>query len=193
MLAVEVFTGTPPFGQCTPTKAASNILAGDRPTMPGNAQAVGLTTEMWKLLENCWRKNHKRRPTMEEVVRRWQKFVEDDTDNNVPEDPLPGVSPEPGTSLPRAVTEASRPQVRPRDTRHRTASETPRNRWKPETLPLKPLSGFQPGTRFEAIQQGTRSRRGTESEVTQPQTQTSARQSSTGAVKPKRLWFCGLF
>ena len=36
---------------------------------------------MWKLLESCWLQNPKKRPTMEEVVRRWQKIVENDNNN----------------------------------------------------------------------------------------------------------------
>ena len=44
--------------------------------MPDNAQAVGLTDEIWKILESCWQQNPKKRPTMEEVVRRWQNLVE---------------------------------------------------------------------------------------------------------------------
>ena len=76
MLAVEVFTGEVPFEGQTSAMAASRVLRGERPEMPGNAQDVGLTGEMWKLLESCWQQDPEKRPTMDEVVRKWEKFVE---------------------------------------------------------------------------------------------------------------------
>jgi len=83
MLAVEVFTGAPPLKERMPAKAAYDILMGERPEMPGNAQVVGLTAEIWKLLEKCWHQNPGERPTMGEVVRRWRTFVEDSDDDSV--------------------------------------------------------------------------------------------------------------
>jgi len=83
MLAVEVLTGVPPLAGRRPAKAAYDILEGCRPDMPENAQAVGLTVEMWKLLESCWHQDPEERPTMEVVVRRWRKFVERNGGDNV--------------------------------------------------------------------------------------------------------------
>ena len=82
MLAMEVLTGAPPLAGRRPAKAAYDILEGCRPDMPGNAQAIGLTAEMWKLLESCWHQDPEERPTMEVVVRRWRKFVKHDNDDN---------------------------------------------------------------------------------------------------------------
>jgi len=82
MLAVEVFTGKVPFEEQKNEAVVLRISRGGRPEMPGNAQAVGLTGEMWKLLESCWQQNPKKRPTMKEVVRRWQGFVGNNSDNN---------------------------------------------------------------------------------------------------------------
>ena len=75
MLAVEVFTGKMPFDKQKNEAVVLSILRGDRPEMPKDAHAVGLTSEVWKLLESCWRQDPKKRPTMEEIVRRWQKIV----------------------------------------------------------------------------------------------------------------------
>ena len=83
MVVVEVFTGKLPFEGQKDEAVLLRILEGGRPEMPRNAQAVGLTEEMWKLLEACWQQNPKKRPTMKEVVRRWRKFVEHDDDNDV--------------------------------------------------------------------------------------------------------------
>ena len=75
MLAIEVFTGKVPFwGQKNKT-VAIRIAQGGRPNMPGNAWLVGLTSEMWKFLKICWHQNPKKQPTMDMVVRRWEKLV----------------------------------------------------------------------------------------------------------------------
>ena len=78
MFVVEVFTGKMPFEEQKNEAVLLRISRGGRPEMPENAQAVGLTGEIWKLLERCWQQNPKKRPTMAEVVRRWQMFVEND-------------------------------------------------------------------------------------------------------------------
>lgn len=82
MFAVEVFTGKIPFEEQKNEAVVLQISRGGRPVMPANAQAVGLTSEMWKLLESCWQQNPKKRPTMDEVVRRWEAFVEHNDDGN---------------------------------------------------------------------------------------------------------------
>ena len=81
MFAVEVFTGKIPFEEQKNEAVVLRISRGGRPEMPENAGAVGLTGEMWNLLENCWQQNPKKRPTMEMVVKRWEGFVENNGDN----------------------------------------------------------------------------------------------------------------
>jgi len=75
MLALEAFTGDVPFVGQTPTTAASRVLQGERPEIPQNAQEIGLTGEMWKLLESCWYQDPEKRPTVRKVIKRWRKFV----------------------------------------------------------------------------------------------------------------------
>ena len=82
MFAVEVFTGKVPFEEQKNEAVVLHISRGRRPEMPGNAQAVGLTGEVWKLLESCWQQSPKKRPTMEEVVRILQGFVGNSGDRN---------------------------------------------------------------------------------------------------------------
>ena len=82
MFAVEVFTGRMPFEKGRNEAIALRISQGGRPGLPENAQAVGLTDEMWKLIESCWQQDPEERPTMDEVVRRLREFVEHDDDNN---------------------------------------------------------------------------------------------------------------
>ena len=75
MVAVEVFTGEVPFGEILSITAALSILEGLRPSKPQNAGEVGLTDEMWKAIQKCWRKNPDKRPKVAEVVEQWQNFV----------------------------------------------------------------------------------------------------------------------
>ena len=82
MLMVETFSGAVPFGNLKSEMVVLRVLRGGRPERPRNAQAVGLTDEMWKLLQRCWQQDPDKRPTMEEVVRRWQKFVGRNNDGN---------------------------------------------------------------------------------------------------------------
>ena len=77
MFAVEVFTDKIPFEEQKHEAVVLRISQGGRPEMPGNAQAIGLTAEIWDLLESCWRQDLKKRPTMGDVVRSWQNFVGD--------------------------------------------------------------------------------------------------------------------
>ena len=77
MLGVEVFTGKIPFEGLRNEVVLLHISRGSRPEMPRNAHAVGLTVEMWKVLESCWQQNPKKRPEMREVVKKWEGFVED--------------------------------------------------------------------------------------------------------------------
>jgi len=170
MLAVEVFTGKIPFEGQTNETAVLLIARGDRPKMPENAQAVGLTGEIRKLLKGCWQQNPKKRPTMEDIVRRWEEFVENNNGDSVfipgcvqitlvirtsasvlfstshgrPREPRPPVGPIQGTSRPRLEAVATRPPTMPTAARLRTIPETARSRKKSEVA--------QQGTKFEAVQ-----------------------------------------
>ena len=83
MFAVEVFTGKIPFEEHKNEAVVLRISQGNRPEIPGNARDTGLTSEIWNLLESCWQQDPKKRPTMTDVVNRWQKFVGDDDDLTV--------------------------------------------------------------------------------------------------------------
>jgi len=78
MLAIGVITGKYPFEGCSDLNAARQISEGIRPERPQDAQDVGLTPKMWGLLEGCWSQDPARRPTIEEVVRACENFLEID-------------------------------------------------------------------------------------------------------------------
>jgi hypothetical protein len=77
MLAVEVFTGQVPLAEHENGAVVLRILEGVRPRTPENAQEVGLTAEMWKLIASCWQENPKKRPSIEKIVVRWRTFLND--------------------------------------------------------------------------------------------------------------------
>lgn len=84
MLAVEVFTGGVPFDDKRWNESVVLLISrGGRPRMPKNAHAVGLTAEMWELLQSCWHQDPKKRPMIEGVVRRWQEFIGNDNTSEV--------------------------------------------------------------------------------------------------------------
>jgi len=131
VLAYEIFTGTPPFKEQTHAKAAFRTLMGDRPEFPQNAEDVGLTIHMWELLQRCWHQDPIRRPTVEEIIRKLQKFIEHDnrydeyvqiarvvlTPSSVPFSPFydwlrktrSAAEPTPTISCPRVKSEAPQP------------------------------------------------------------------------------------
>lgn len=75
MLAVEVFSGKVPFGNLKNESVVIQISSGKRPSKPQAAEQLGLTAEMWKFIEKCWTGNPSKRPTIDEVVRTWEGFV----------------------------------------------------------------------------------------------------------------------
>jgi hypothetical protein len=75
MLAVEVFTGKVPFGNMKNESVVIQIANGKRPAKPQAAEQLGLTVEMWKFIEKCWTANPNKRPTIDDVVRALEGFV----------------------------------------------------------------------------------------------------------------------
>lgn len=88
MLGIELFTGRPPFEDCSEFAAPRLILNGRRPEFPQNAEALGLTGEVRQLLQKCWDQDPAQRLTIEEVVRSIQDLLRVDHTPQVP--PPPG-------------------------------------------------------------------------------------------------------
>ena len=89
MVGVEVFTCKLPFWQLRNEAVVLYIAAGRRPEKPEDAESVGLTDEMWKHLKKCWHQNHKHRPAAEEIVQKWQGFIQEGVqEGSDPDGPL---------------------------------------------------------------------------------------------------------
>ncbi|KAF9781255.1 kinase-like domain-containing protein, partial [Thelephora terrestris] len=64
-----VLTGSPPFAhRQKPEVAVDVVLEGKRPPRPKNSESLGITNEIWNLLEMCWAKNVASRPKVGQVV-----------------------------------------------------------------------------------------------------------------------------
>ena len=73
----KVFTGRHPLDETTAAVITSNIVDGDRPARPHEAQEIGLTDSVWNMAVRCWHQDPVQRPTMTEVVglaRKWPVF-----------------------------------------------------------------------------------------------------------------------
>jgi len=75
MLVVEVFSGKFPFRGMKNESVVVQIASGKRPTKLRAAEQLGLSAEMWKFVEKCWSASPNKRPTIDEVVRIWEGFV----------------------------------------------------------------------------------------------------------------------
>ena len=65
MVAFEIFSGQVPFSGSKAEDAVLKINKGKRPDI----QTLGLTSGRKKLIQSCWDRNPKKRPTMEHVVK----------------------------------------------------------------------------------------------------------------------------
>ena len=65
-----MLTGAPPFASRQKSELACQVvLRGERPHRPKNSESLGITDEIWGLLELCWAKEASSRPAADHVVR----------------------------------------------------------------------------------------------------------------------------
>ena len=68
ILPVQVLTGTTPFGKQTGLEVVLEVFGGVRPSKPSDALGLGLSNEVWELLEGCWHTKHELRPLVKDVL-----------------------------------------------------------------------------------------------------------------------------
>lgn len=64
----QVLTGEKPFHNVKPLELAYYVSSGVRPEKPANAEAIGISDSLWKLIQKCWDGERTRRPQIQEVV-----------------------------------------------------------------------------------------------------------------------------
>ena len=72
MVVYEVLTGLDPFNDKKDVAIFSLIrliVSGERPAKPSNAEEIGLGSQTWKLVKECWRSDSKNRPTVEQALK----------------------------------------------------------------------------------------------------------------------------
>ena len=65
----QVLTGEQPFSGFKTTELASKISSGFRPVRPENAEAIGISESLWRLIQKCWDSERTQRPQIREVVK----------------------------------------------------------------------------------------------------------------------------
>jgi hypothetical protein len=68
LILYKVLTGQQPFGNIKPLELSYHVSLGVRPEKPANAEAIGISDSIWKLIQKCWHGDKVRRPRIQEVV-----------------------------------------------------------------------------------------------------------------------------
>ena len=69
MVVYEVLSGRTPYAMHNPLVVAQRILSGERPGRPRGAQDARFTTELWEVLQLCWKAHPSDRPDLGVVLR----------------------------------------------------------------------------------------------------------------------------
>jgi len=68
MVAIEVFSGEIPFLGVGNQRVVSKVIAGDQPPRPAASPKVGLSDDIWAMMQTCWQHEPQKRPHIREVV-----------------------------------------------------------------------------------------------------------------------------
>ena len=70
MVVYEVLSGLTPYATHNPLLVTQRILNGERPVRPKGAQDAQFTTELWEVLQLCWKPHPDDRPDLSAVLLR---------------------------------------------------------------------------------------------------------------------------
>jgi len=70
MTIYQVLTGKRPFLQRRKARIICAVILGERPAKPKDAEDIGMTDDLWDLLEECWREDRRMRPNISGTQRR---------------------------------------------------------------------------------------------------------------------------
>ncbi|KAG5729731.1 Serine/threonine-protein kinase HT1 [Termitomyces sp. T112] len=104
----EIFTGERPFFEYPIySQIPEIVLNGKRPSRPTSASTPwtdwGLTEDKWRLMEECWLHDPMTRPTIDDVVRRIEGQMQEDTRPTASWAQIVLTRPRDEVSLPRAL------------------------------------------------------------------------------------------
>ena len=69
MVIYEVLSGRVPFDSCKDTLVILKVVGGERPKKPEGAQGAWFTTEIWAMLDLCWKPRPVDRPSSNDILR----------------------------------------------------------------------------------------------------------------------------
>jgi len=65
--ASQVLTGLRPFNRLYTYEPVPAVLRGERPEKPSGAESLGLSPELWGLVQLCWSESSSARPTVQQL------------------------------------------------------------------------------------------------------------------------------
>jgi hypothetical protein len=65
----QIFTGEIPFREYRNQKVVPMVIEGRRPKRPANSQGVGLSDEIWDMMQTCWDREPSNRPQIGDIVK----------------------------------------------------------------------------------------------------------------------------
>ncbi|KAH9832997.1 kinase-like domain-containing protein, partial [Rhodofomes roseus] len=69
MVMWELFTGRFPYDESRmDAQVLHKVLMGKRPLRPADATSLGLSTEVWEIMEKCWREDRRKRPRIHFIL-----------------------------------------------------------------------------------------------------------------------------
>ena len=76
MVVLEVLTGTVPFPRYNNLVVMRKIIEGEHPERPKGPEAVWFMDDLWAVLERCWSRKPKQRPTVGDVLKCLEQGLE---------------------------------------------------------------------------------------------------------------------
>jgi len=68
----QVLTGRQPFHHLGPYAVVVAVQKGERPRKPENAESLGFSDTLWRMVRMCWSESSSARPTAKELLRHLQ-------------------------------------------------------------------------------------------------------------------------
>lgn len=69
MTVHQVLTDKWPFFPKRETEIITAVVSGKRPPKPENAEEIGMTEDLWNLLQECWKEDQGMRPVISKIMR----------------------------------------------------------------------------------------------------------------------------
>lgn len=77
MTTYQIMTGQRPFSHIGEEWVAQEVVSGERPAKPDNAEQIGMTDVVWDLLTKCWREDRTKRPNISDVLRTFCEITDE--------------------------------------------------------------------------------------------------------------------